>query len=161
MVSVVPPTFSKKPQNQGTTTFLRNRPSPPQPCSLILTAPSAISYSQAPAASHRNGSEAQWSVQGRRWASRARAQVGAQVRTAQSSAGGPRGSHVISLPQPLQILHVSARESPDMYVHAESLSRVRFFAAPWIVAYPAPLFMDSPGRNTGMGRHALLHQEES
>ena len=95
------------------------------------------------------------------WGSRARSQVGAQVRAAQSSAGGPRGSHVTLLPRPLQILHIGARESPDVYVSAEPLSRVGPFAAPWIVAHQAPLFMDSPGRNTGMGCHALLHQEES
>jgi len=87
--------------------------------------------------------------------------VGAQVGAAQSSAGGPQGSHVTSLPRLLQILHISARESPDVYVHAESLSRVELFADLCIVAHQAPLFMDSPGRNTGMGCHALLHQEES
>ena len=36
-----------------------------------------------------------------------------------------------------------------------SLSRVRLFATPWTVAYQAPLW-DFPGKNTGVGCHALL-----
>ena len=27
---------------------------------------------------------------------------------------------------------------------------------PWIVAHQAPLYMDSPGKNTGLGSHSLL-----
>ena len=41
----------------------------------------------------------------------------------------------------------------------QSLSRVRLFANPWTVAHQAPLFSvhrDSPGKNTGVGCHALL-----
>ena len=36
------------------------------------------------------------------------------------------------------------------------LSRVQLFVALWTVARQAPLFMDSPGKNTGVGCHALL-----
>ena len=35
----------------------------------------------------------------------------------------------------------------------KSLSRVRLFAAPWTVAYHAPLSMGFPGKNTGVGCH--------
>ena len=31
-----------------------------------------------------------------------------------------------------------------------------FFVTPWTVAHQAPLSMDSPGKNTGVGCHALL-----
>ena len=36
------------------------------------------------------------------------------------------------------------------------LSRIQLFVALWTVARQAPLFMDSPGKNTGVGCHALL-----
>ena len=36
------------------------------------------------------------------------------------------------------------------------LSRVRLLAIPWTVARQAPLSMDSPGKNTGVGCYALL-----
>ena len=36
------------------------------------------------------------------------------------------------------------------------LSRVRLFAIPWTVARQAPLSMDSPGKNTGVGCHVLF-----
>ena len=35
-------------------------------------------------------------------------------------------------------------------------SRVRLFVTPWTVAHQAPLSMDSPGKDTGVGCHALL-----
>ena len=38
----------------------------------------------------------------------------------------------------------------------QSLSRVWLFVTPWTVAHQAPLSMDSPGKNTGVGCHALL-----
>ena len=44
-------------------------------------------------------------------------------------------------------------------LHAYVLSHfgcVRLFVTPWTVAYQAPLSMDSPGKNTGVGCHALL-----
>ena len=38
-----------------------------------------------------------------------------------------------------------------------SLSHVQFFVSPWTVARQAPLVHgDSPGKNTGVGCHALL-----
>ena len=37
----------------------------------------------------------------------------------------------------------------------QSLSRVQLFATPWTVACQAPLSMDSPGKNTGVGSHFL------
>ena len=33
---------------------------------------------------------------------------------------------------------------------------VRFFVTLWTVAHQAPLSWDSPGKNTGVGCHALL-----
>ena len=38
----------------------------------------------------------------------------------------------------------------------QSLSRVRLFATPWTVACQAPLSMEFPGKNTGVGSHSLL-----
>ena len=35
-------------------------------------------------------------------------------------------------------------------------SHIRFFATPWTIACQAPLSMDSPGKNTGVGCHFLL-----
>ena len=35
-------------------------------------------------------------------------------------------------------------------------TRVRLFVAPWTVARQTPLSMDSPGKNTGVGCHAVL-----
>ena len=35
-------------------------------------------------------------------------------------------------------------------------SRVRLFVTPWTIACQAPLSRDSPGKNTGVGCHALL-----
>ena len=40
--------------------------------------------------------------------------------------------------------------------HVHLLSCVQLFATPWTEACQAPLFMDSPGKNTGMGCHFLL-----
>ena len=39
---------------------------------------------------------------------------------------------------------------------AQSLSHVQLFATLRAVAYQSPLSMDSPGKNTGVGCHALL-----
>ena len=38
----------------------------------------------------------------------------------------------------------------------QSLGCVRLFAVPWTVACPAPLSMNSPGKNTGVDCHFLL-----
>ena len=35
-------------------------------------------------------------------------------------------------------------------------SRVQLFATPWIIAYQAPLSLDSSGKNAGFGSHPLL-----
>ncbi|XDA72876.1 hypothetical protein R6Z07F_003154 [Ovis aries] len=43
-----------------------------------------------------------------------------------------------------------------VYVPAQSLSRVQLFATPWTVARQAPLSMEFPGKNTGVGCHFLL-----
>ena len=39
---------------------------------------------------------------------------------------------------------------------SQSLSRVQLFATPWTVAHQAPLSMNFPGKNTGVGCHFLL-----
>ena len=41
-------------------------------------------------------------------------------------------------------------------MHINHFSCVRLFVTPWTVACQAPLFMESPGKNTGMGCHVLL-----
>ena len=43
-----------------------------------------------------------------------------------------------------------------VFLCAQSLSHVRFFAIPWTVAHQAPLYMEFPGKNTGVGCHFLL-----
>ena len=40
------------------------------------------------------------------------------------------------------------------------LCAVRLFVNPWTIAHEAPLSMGSPGKNTGVGSHAL-HQESN
>ena len=45
------------------------------------------------------------------------------------------------------------------YLHACMLShfgRVRPFETQWTIAHQVPLMVNSPGKNTGMGHHALL-----
>ena len=41
-------------------------------------------------------------------------------------------------------------------VKVKSLSHVRLLVTPGTAAYQAPLSMDSPGKNTGVGCHFLL-----
>ena len=41
---------------------------------------------------------------------------------------------------------------------ASCFSHVRLFATLWIIAYQAPLPWDSPGKNAGVGCHALLQR---
>ena len=41
-------------------------------------------------------------------------------------------------------------------VKYKPLSRVQLFETPWTVTYQVPSPLDSPGKNTGMGCHALL-----
>ena len=47
-------------------------------------------------------------------------------------------------------------DSPKVKV--KSLSRGRLFGTPWTVVYQAPLSMDFPGKNTGVGCHFLLQE---
>ena len=55
-------------------------------------------------------------------------------------------------PQPVKALqHEGLKKKKP-----QSLSRVRLFATPQNIALQVPLFMDSPGKNTGVGCHALL-----
>ena len=47
--------------------------------------------------------------------------------------------------------------SPWVLQYAQSLSRVQLFATPWTVSPPGSFVHgDSPGKNTGLGCHALL-----
>ena len=41
-------------------------------------------------------------------------------------------------------------------VKVKSLSRVQLLVTPWTAAHQAPLFMDFPGKSTGVGCHCLL-----
>ena len=45
-------------------------------------------------------------------------------------------------------------ESPS--IAAQLLSRVQLFATPWTGAHQAPLSMEFPGENTGVGCHKIL-----
>ena len=48
----------------------------------------------------------------------------------------------------------------QLYVYvckrAKSLNCIELFATPWTVDHQAPLSMDSPGKDTGRGCHALI-----
>ena len=44
-----------------------------------------------------------------------------------------------------------------MYLLSFPLSHVWLFATPWTAAHQAPLSWNSPGQNTGVGCHSLLH----
>ena len=45
-----------------------------------------------------------------------------------------------------------------LVVVVESLSHVRLFSTPWTLACWAPLSMNSPCKNTGVGSHQLLQR---
>ena len=45
---------------------------------------------------------------------------------------------------------------PCVCTHAQSLSHVQLSATPWTAALQAPLSIDFPGKNTGVGCHFLL-----
>ena len=51
---------------------------------------------------------------------------------------------------------ISEDKSELNYIYAKLLSRVLLFATPWTAVYQAPVHSDSPGKNTGVGCHALL-----
>ena len=42
-------------------------------------------------------------------------------------------------------------------MHAKSLQSYLTIVTPWTVAHQAPLSMGVPGKNTGVGCHALLN----
>ena len=44
-----------------------------------------------------------------------------------------------------------------MWKSAKSFNCIQLFATPWTVAHQAPLSMDSPGKDTGGGCHALVY----
>ena len=44
----------------------------------------------------------------------------------------------------------------DVGVSIQLLSRVQLFTALWTTAHQAPLSLDSPGKNTGVGCHYFL-----
>ena len=43
-----------------------------------------------------------------------------------------------------------------IYVCAQSLSHVQLFETPWTISHQAPLSMQFPNKNTGVGCHFLL-----
>ena len=45
---------------------------------------------------------------------------------------------------------------PHVHVYVCVLSHVQLFVTPWPVAHKAPLSMEFPGKNTGVGCHFLL-----
>ena len=49
----------------------------------------------------------------------------------------------------------SGEDSP-LLSKSQSVSRVRLFVTPWTVVHQAPLSMNSPAKNTGVGLHFLL-----
>ena len=64
--------------------------------------------------------------------------------------------HDLELPSPVEHLVQASPEALLSLCCAESLSRVQLFVTTWTVAHQAPLSMgDSPGKNTGVGCHAL------
>ena len=50
----------------------------------------------------------------------------------------------------------SCKDKSHIGLKCQSLSRVWLFVTPWTVDRQAPLSMDFPGKNTGVGCHALL-----
>ena len=73
--------------------------------------------------------------------------------------GSPPGSPIPGILQvrTLEWVAISFSNAWKWKVKVKSLSRVRLLATPWTAAYQAPLSMDSPGKNTGVGCHALPH----
>ena len=47
-------------------------------------------------------------------------------------------------------------DGEEQKVATERWLKVKSFATPWTIARQAPLSMDSPGKNTGVGCHCLL-----
>ena len=71
--------------------------------------------------------------------------------------GSPPGSAVPEILQArtLERVAMSFSNAWKWKVKVKSLSRVRLLATPWTAAYQAPLSMDSPGKNTGVGCRCL------
>ena len=72
--------------------------------------------------------------------------------------GSPPGSTIPGILQAriLEWVAISFSNAWKRKVKGKSLSRVRLLATPWTAAYQAPLFMDFPGKSTGVGCHCLL-----
>ena len=70
----------------------------------------------------------------------------------------PPGSGVPGILQArtLEWVAISFSNAWRRKVKVKSLSRVWLLATPWTAAYQAPLSMDFPGKNTGVGCHCLL-----
>ena len=69
--------------------------------------------------------------------------------------GSPPGSSVPGILQAriLEWVAIFFSNAWKWKVKVKSLSRVRLLVTPWTAAYQAPLSMDSPGKNTGVGCH--------
>ena len=72
--------------------------------------------------------------------------------------GSPPGSPVPRILQArtLEWVAISFSNAWKLKVKVKSLSRSRLLATPWTAAHQAPLSMDFPGKNTGVGCHFLL-----
>ena len=72
--------------------------------------------------------------------------------------GSPPGSPIPGILQArtLEWVAISFSNAWKWKVKVKSLSRVQLLATPWTAAYQAPLSMDFPGKNTGMGCYCLL-----
>ena len=72
--------------------------------------------------------------------------------------GSPPGSPVPGILQArtLEWVAISFSNACKWKVKVKLLSRVWLFATPWTAAYQAPLYMDFPGKSTGVGCHCLL-----
>ena len=71
--------------------------------------------------------------------------------------GSPPGSPVPGFLQArtLEWVAISFSNAWKWKVKVKSLSRSQLLATPWTAAYQAPLSMDFPGKNTGVGCHCL------
>ena len=72
--------------------------------------------------------------------------------------GSPPGSGVPGILQArtLEWVAISLSNAWRRKVKVKSLSRVWLLVTPWTAAYQAPLSMDFPSKNTGVGCHCLL-----
>ena len=72
--------------------------------------------------------------------------------------GSPPGSPVPGILQArtLEWVAISFSSAWKWKVKGKLVSHARPLATPWTAAYQAPLSMDFPGKNTGVGYHCLL-----